>query len=79
MRSGQLSGDRRLAKLATLVKRLQQELAEPLDFGCPTMVVSTLNGHRPTVNDIAAIINETTATTIHELDKVASPSREETS
>ena len=50
--------DRRLAKLATLVKRLQQELAEPLDFRCPTMVVTTLNGYRPTLNDIAAIINK---------------------
>jgi len=66
--------------LATLVKRLQQELAEPLDFRCPTMVVTTLNGYRPTLNDIAAIINESYGRpTIHELDKVASPSREETS
>ena len=47
MRSGQLCGERRLAKLEPLVRQLQLDLAEPLDFGCPTMVVSTLNGYRP--------------------------------
>lgn len=80
MRSGQLCGEGRLAKLEPLVRQLQLDLAEPLDFGCPTIVVSTLNGCRPTVNDIAATINESSGyPATHELDKEARPSGKETS
>ena len=50
-----------MAKLEPVVRQLQQQLAEPLDFGCSTMVVSTLNGHRPTVREIAATKTRATA------------------
>jgi hypothetical protein len=50
-------------------------LAEPLDFGCPTVVVSSVNGYQPTVVDIAATIKESYGhPTIHDLDKSARPS-----
>ena len=46
--SGQRAcGGRRLAKLEPLVRQLQLQLAEPLDFGPRTIVVNSLNAYRP--------------------------------
>ncbi len=79
MLSGQLCGEQRLAKLRPMVERLQHELSDPLDFGCPTIVVSTADGYRPSLTEIAAAINENHGyPTVHDLDKPAAPSQRET-
>jgi len=38
------------------VVELQARLAEPLDLGCPCIVVDTTDGYRPPVDEIAAEI-----------------------
>ena len=59
-----------MARMRPIVRQLQQDLAEPIDFSCPTVVVSTVSGYRPTVDEIAATINDGYGLpTIHDLDK----------
>ena len=70
MRSGELCGDRRLAKLRPMVRTMQRELSEPLDFGCPTVVVNTANGYRPGLNHIVDTINRVYGCpSVHDLDR----------
>ena len=78
MLSGQLCGQQRLAKLHPMVERLQQELSDPLDFGCLTIVVSTADSYRPSLREITLAINDNYGyPTVHELDKPAAPSQRE--
>jgi hypothetical protein len=50
MRNDPLCGETRLQKLVPVVERLNSELHEPLDFGCPSVVVNTDNGYQPTLD-----------------------------
>ena len=50
MRRDPLCGENRLrGHLRPLVDRLDEELYEPLDFGCPALLVDTDNGYRPSL------------------------------
>jgi hypothetical protein len=77
MRMGPLCGDKRLDSLRPLVSKLQDELFEPLDFGCPTILVDTSDGHSPDVNEIVSRIDGLYGRPmIHDLDKPAPPEPE---
>ena len=70
MRSQMLCGEGRLAKLRPQIRTLQQELSEPLNFGCPTVVVDTRAGYCPGMGDLVETINGIYGRpTIHDLDK----------
>jgi Zeta toxin len=57
MRRDPLCGEKRLAKLLPLVTHLNQGLREPLDFGCPVLVVDTDDGYRPALEELVAAID----------------------
>jgi predicted kinase len=48
------------ALLAT-IRRLQAELFEPLDLGCPALIVDTTQGLRPSLEEIASWVCQTYA------------------
>ena len=58
MRNDPLCGEMRLQKLIPVVERLTSELNEPLDFGCPSVVVNTDEGYQPTLEVITAQIDD---------------------
>jgi hypothetical protein len=65
-----LCGETRLSTLAPLVKRLELDLLQPLDFGCPVFVVNTDNGYRPTLDELGAEIDSMySRPRMHELDR----------
>jgi hypothetical protein len=64
MREDPLCGDTRLNKLLPVVERLNLELIEPLDFGCPVFVVNTDDDYEPTLESL-----------ISEIDALYSPLR----
>ena len=70
MRSRLLCGEMRLQKLIPVVERLTADLNEPLDFGCPSVVVNTDSGYEPTLETIIAQIdNLYSRPGIHDLDR----------
>ncbi len=70
MRDDPLCGETRLEKLVPVVERLNSELHEPLDFDCPSIVVNTDNGYRPTLEAIIARIDDFySRPDIHDLDR----------
>lgn len=69
MREDPLCGDLRLRKLMPVVERLNTQLEEPLNFGCPTFVVDTDEGYRPTLEDLVVEVDAIYGRpNIHELD-----------
>jgi hypothetical protein len=69
MRADLLCGEERLRKLLPLAERLQSELADPLDFGCPCMLVDTDDGYGPALPRVIAQIDETYRRPVdHDLD-----------
>ncbi len=78
MRQDPLCGENRLNTLIPLVNRLNEELAEPLDFGCPVFIVDTDDGYRPSlalevlVSQIDSIYSRPL---IHDLDRVPQSER----
>ncbi len=59
--------------LVPTVKRLELELLQPLDFGCPVFVVDTDDGYRPTLDELATEIDSLYSRPRgHELDRLAS-------
>jgi AAA domain len=70
MRADPLCGDARLRALLPLVVELQSELAEPLAFGCPCIVVDTDDGYEPTLQAIVSRIDAIYGRpTVHDLDR----------
>ena len=70
MREDPLCGEARLSKLMPVIERLNVELAEPLNFGCPTFVVSTDDGYQPTLQRLVAEIDAIySSPKTHELDR----------
>jgi hypothetical protein len=45
-------------KLVPIVKRLNSELYEPLDFDCPSVVVNTDDGYQRTLEEVIARIDD---------------------
>jgi len=69
MREDPLCGDTRLNELLPVVERLNNELIEPLDFGCPAFVVNTDDGYEPTLERLTAEIDALYSPPhFHELD-----------
>jgi hypothetical protein len=67
---GPLCGDQRLDSLRPTINTLQEDLFEPLDFGCPTIVVDTYNGCSPQKDAIVDRIDRLYGRpTIHDIDK----------
>jgi hypothetical protein len=72
MRTDPLCGEMRLQKLIPVVERLTSELHEPLDFGCPSVVVDTDNRYQPTLEAIIARIDDLYGRPdIHDLDRAS--------
>ena len=72
MRNDPLCGETRLQKLVPVVERLNSELHEPLDFGCPSVVVNTDNGYQPTLDALIAQIDDVySRPDIHDLDRAS--------
>jgi hypothetical protein len=57
MSTDPLCGEARMRALAPLVKRLESELRQPLDFGGRVLVVNTDDGYHPSLNELAAKID----------------------
>ena len=71
MRQDPLCGENRLSKLTPLVNRLNEELAKPLDFGCPVLIVDTDDGYRPSLEILVSEIDSIySRPLIHDLDRV---------
>jgi hypothetical protein len=71
MRQDPLCGENRLTTLTPLVNRLNEELGEPLDFGCPAFIVDTDDGYRPSLEVLVAQIDSIYGRPlIHDLDLV---------
>jgi hypothetical protein len=69
MRQDPLCGPSRLAKLTPTIRRLGNDLIEPLDFRCPTMVVNTDRAYEPTFASIVEQIDALYGRPLfHELD-----------
>jgi len=70
MRNDPLCGEMRLKKLIPVVEQLTSDLNEPLDFGCPSVVVNTDDGYQPTLETIIAQIDDLySRPDIHDLDR----------
>jgi hypothetical protein len=70
MRGDRLCGAARLGKLVPVVEQLTDDLAEPLDFGCPTFSVNTDDGYQPGLKELVAEIDHLySRPEIHELDR----------
>ena len=71
MRQDPLCGENRLNTLTPLVNRLNEELAEPLDFGCPVFIVDTDDGYDPSLEILVAEIDSIySRPRTHDLDRV---------
>jgi hypothetical protein len=57
MRADPLWRGERLAEVMPIARRLQDELFEPLAFGCPTIVVDTSAGYVPTIDEVVKKID----------------------
>ena len=75
MEADPLCGPNRLRSLLPVIDRLDAELVEPLDFGCPTIVVRTDDGYDPPLQEIVATIDALySRPLVHDLDHdLASP------
>ncbi len=74
MRADPLCGDARLRKLLLLVRELQADLFDPLDFACPLIVVDTDDGYRPSLVTLTEQIDRLySRPTVHDLDRPAQP------
>jgi hypothetical protein len=72
MRNDPLCGGTRLQKLIPVVERLASQLQEPLDFGCPSVVVNTDDGYQPTLDAIVTRIDHLySRPDIHDLDRAS--------
>jgi len=72
MRNDPLCGEARLKKLVPVIERLNSEPHEPLDFDCPTVVVSTDKGYEPTLETVIAQIDDLCSRPdIHDLDRAS--------
>jgi hypothetical protein len=70
MRTGPLCGEKRLDSLRPTISKLQDELSEPLDFGCPTILVDTYDGYNPQFGHIVDRIDQLYGRpTMHDIDK----------
>jgi len=70
MRMGPLCGEIRLDLLRPLVSKLQNELFEPLDFGCQTILVDTFDGYSPDIDVIVSRVDGVYGRpVIHDLDQ----------
>jgi chloramphenicol 3-O-phosphotransferase len=70
MRRDPLCGEARLHELLPLARRLQSELAEPLELACPLIEVNTDEGYRPAIVDIVGEIDTLYGRpTVHDLDR----------
>ena len=70
MRNDPLCGEMRLTKLIPVVARLNSDLYEPLDLGCPRIVVNTDLGYQPTLETVIAQIDDLySRPDIHDLDR----------
>jgi hypothetical protein len=71
MRQDPLCGENRLTTLTPVVHRLSEELAEPLDFGCPVLTVDTDHGYRPSLEVLVSQIDSIYGRPlIHDLDQI---------
>ncbi len=71
MRQDPLCGENRLNTLIPLVNRLNDELDEPLDFGCPVLIVDTDDGYRPSLDLLVSEIDSIySRPLVHDLDRV---------
>ena len=62
----------RLQKLIPVVERLTAQLHQPLDFGCPSLVVNTDDGYQPALESIIAQIDDLySRPDIHDLDRAS--------
>ena len=69
MRDDPLCGTTRLSKLTPTIRQLSEDLMEPLDFGCPAIVVDTDDGYQPALASIVTEIDAAYSRPIfHELD-----------
>jgi hypothetical protein len=69
-----LCGPDRLAKLLPVVEQLDRELVEPLDFGCPVIVVRTDDGYEPPLEEVVSTIDTLYSRPhVHDLDKTTQP------
>ncbi len=74
MRREPLCGEKRLDSLRPAINKLQDELFEPLDFGCPTILVDTHDGYNPSLTKIVDRIDQLYGRpTIHEIDSPILP------
>jgi hypothetical protein len=72
MQNDPLCGEMRLQKLIPVVERLTSELNEPLDFGCPSVVVNTDDGYQPTLGAIIVQIDDLySRPNNHDLDRAS--------
>ncbi len=71
MRQDPLCGETRLKKLIPLVNSLNDELADPLDFGCPVLIVDTDDEYSPALEILVSQIDSIySRPLIHDLDRV---------
>lgn len=76
MEADPLCGPIRLDTLLPVVGRLDDELADPLDFACPVIVVRTDNGYEPPLETITSIIDALySRPRVHDLDQAEAPPR----
>jgi hypothetical protein len=74
MEADPLCGPSRLRSLLPVIDRLDRELVEPLDFGCPTIVVQTDDGYDPILDEVVATIDALySRPLIHDLDRHDTP------
>jgi len=67
---GPLCGEKRLDSLRPTISKLQDELFEPLDFRCHTIVVDTYDDYNPQIDEIVDRIDRLYGRpTIHDMDK----------
>ncbi len=70
MRDDPLCGEERLRTLLRLAERLQGDLRQPLDLGCPLIVVDTDDGYEPALEAVIRRIDELySRPDFHELDR----------
>ena len=70
MRDDPLCGEERLRTLLPLAETLQSELRQPLDLGCPLIVVDTDDGYEPALQTVIRRIDDLySRPQIHDLDR----------
>jgi hypothetical protein len=76
MEADPLCGPTRLDTLLPVVERLDDELADPLDFACPVVVVRTDKGYEPPLETITSTIDALySRPRVHDLDQAETPPR----